>query len=74
MNLNYKSIVELATEMLNDKFPKASIEVTLVQTHYMPKRQQTIFMVVAQVNGVFVAGSGESMGKAIEMIIKDCKG
>jgi hypothetical protein len=74
MSAIFQNVVDLAKEMLSDEFGAANVEVTLVQTHYMPNKQQTIFMIVAQVGNLVAAGSGESTGKAISRLIAEFKG
>ncbi len=70
----FQNIVDMATEMLSDEFGAANVEVTLVQTHYLPQKRQTLFMVVAQVGNLVAAGSGNSTVEAINRLIAEVKG
>lgn len=68
-----QNIVDLATEMLTDEFGTSNVEVNMVQTYYLPTKQQTIFLVVAKVGNVIATGKGESTGKAVNNLIVNLK-
>lgn len=67
----FNNLSDQAREMLSDAFPTKTVVITLIQTHYLPLKGQTIFCVVAQVGSRIYAGSGESVGKAVEKMITE---